>query len=162
MYSKLLSRIIRLIEYILMVLLGVALIIITLQVFFRYILHNPLSWSEQTARCLFIWMIMLAVPVLFYRKGAVAFDLLVDMLPRRAQDIVKVLVQLLILGFAVFYLISSTQLCIQTGSRILSVLEIPMNLLYSAPPVAMVITILVIFSHIVECIKDLTGKEETA
>lgn len=38
MYSKLLSRIIRLIEYILMVLLGVALIIITLQVFFRYIL----------------------------------------------------------------------------------------------------------------------------
>lgn len=91
MYSKLLSRIIRLIEYILMVLLGVALIIITLQVFFRYILHNPLSWSEQTARCLFIWMIMLAVPVLFYRKGAVAFDLLVDMLPRRAQDIAKFL-----------------------------------------------------------------------
>ena len=85
-----------------MVLLGVALIIITLQVFFRYILQNPLSWSEQTARCLFIWMIMLAVPVLFYRKGAVAFDLLVDMLPRRAQDIVKVLVQLLILGLPCF------------------------------------------------------------
>ena len=160
MYSKLLAKIIRFIEYLLMVLLGAALIIITLQVFFRYILHNPLSWSEQTARCLFIWMIMLSVPVLFYRKGAVAFDLLVDMLPRKAQDIVKVFVQLLILGFAVFYLISSIQLCIQTGPRILSGLEIPMNVLYAAPPVAMVVSILVIFSNMAECISDLTRKEE--
>lgn len=162
MYSKLLAKIIRFIEYLLMVLLGAALIIITLQVFFRYILHSPLSWSEQTARCLFIWMIMLSVPVLFYRKGAVAFDLLVDMLPRKAQDIVKVVVQLLILGFAVFYLSSSIELCIQTGPRILSGLEIPMNALYAAPPVAMVVSILVIFSNMAECIKDLTRKEENA
>lgn len=68
LYSKVLAKIIRVIEYILMVLLAAALIIITLQVLFRYILAAPLNWSEQTARCLFIWMIMLAVPVLFYRK----------------------------------------------------------------------------------------------
>lgn len=160
LYSKVLAKIIRVIECILMVLLAAALIIITLQVLFRYILAAPLNWSEQTARCLFIWMIMLAVPVLFYRKGAVAFDLLVDMMPRKAQDVLKIIVELLVLGFAVFYLITSIQLCIQTGSRILSGIEIPMNLLYSAPPVAMIITILVVIPQIAACVTDLVKKED--
>lgn len=159
LYSKVLAKIIRFIEYILMVLLAAALVIITLQVIFRYVLASPLNWSEQTARCLFIWMIMLAVPVLFYRKGTVAFDLLVDMMPRKVQDVVRIIVQLLVLGFALFYLVTSIQLCIQTGSRILSGIEIPMNMLYSAPPVAMIVTILVIFQHIAECVRDLVKKE---
>ena len=102
---------------------------------------------------------MLAVPVLFYRKGTVAFDLLVDMMPRKVQDVVRIIVQLLVLGFALFYLVTSIQLCIQTGSRILSGIEIPMNMLYSAPPVAMIVTILVIFQHIAECVRDLVKKE---
>ena len=43
MYSKVLAKIIRFIEYILMVLLAAALVIITLQVIFRYVLASPLN-----------------------------------------------------------------------------------------------------------------------
>lgn len=159
MYSKVLAKIIRAIEIILMVLLGIAIAIIAAQVFWRYVLKNPLNWSEQTARCLFIWMMMLSVPVLFYRKGAVAFDLLVEMMPRKIRDIVGIVIKLLILFFAVFYLVCSIQLCIQTGDRLLSGLEIPMNLLYSAPPTAMVCLILVMLEQLADCVKDLVKKE---
>lgn len=159
MYSKILAKIIRVIEIILMVLLAVAILIVAAQVFWRYVLSDPLNWSEQTARCLFIWMMMLSVPVLFYRKGAVAFDLLVEMFPRKVQDLINLLVKLIILGFAVFYLIYSLELCRQTGSRILSGLEIPMNALYAAPPVAMCGTILVMIEQIAFCIKDFFSKE---
>ena len=57
-------------------------------------------------------------------------------------------------------MITSIQLCIQTGSRILSGIEIPMNLLYSAPPVAMIITILVVIPQIAACVTDLVKKED--
>ncbi len=160
MYDKILARIIWVIEKILMVLLGVAIAIIAAQVFWRYVLNNPLNWSEQTARCIFIWMMMLSVPVLFYRKGAVAFDLLVEALPQKVQDIIRILVQLIILFFAGFYLKASIELCVQTGARLLSGLEIPMNLLYTAPVVSMVLLIIVSVKHIMDCIRDLVKAKE--
>ena len=160
MYDKILAKIIWIIEKILMVLLGIAIAIISAQVFWRYVLKDPLNWSEQTARCLFIWMMMLSVPVLFYRKGAVAFDLIVDSLPKKAQDIMRILVQLVILFFACFYLKASIQLCIQTGSRILSGLEIPMNMLYTAPVVSMTLLILVCIKQIIDYIVDFVKAEE--
>lgn len=159
MYSKIIAKIIWVVEKILMVLLGAAILIIAAQVFWRYVLGAPLNWSEQTARCLFVWMMMLSVPVLFYRKGAVGFDLLLDAMPRKVQDILRILIQLVILFFAGFYLKSSIELMIQTGDRILSGIEIPMNVMYAAPPVAMSISILVTLEQIYLCVKDLLRKE---
>lgn len=160
LYSKILAKIIWAIEKILMVLLGVAIIIIAAQVFWRYVLVDPLNWSEQTARCLFIWMMMLSVPVLFYRKGAVAFDLLLEMMPGKVQDLVKILIQLIVLFFAAFYLKASLELCIQTGDRLLSGIEIPVNMLYAAPPTSMLILILVTLQNIWDCITDLKKTKE--
>ena len=160
MYSKILAKIIWVIEKILMVLLGIAIAIIACQVFWRYVLHDPLNWSEQTARCLFVWMMMLSVPVLFYRRGGVAFDMLLEMMPKKVQDVLRIVIQLIILFFAVFYLKSSIELCIQTGDRILSGIEIPMNLMYSAPPTAMIILILVTIEQIYLYGKDLVKPEK--
>ena len=160
MYSKILAKIIRVVEKILMVLLGVAVAIIAAQVFWRYVLTDPLNWSEQTARCLFVWMMMLSVPVLFYRRGAVGFDLILDSMPRKVQDITRIVIQLVILFFATFCLKSSIELMIQARGRILSGIEIPINLMYAAPPVAMAISIFVTFEQIALNVKDLIKKEE--
>ena len=159
LYSKILAKVIWVVEKILMVLLGAAVAIIAAQVFWRYVLNDPLNWSEQTARCLFVWMMMLSVPVLFYRRGAVGFDLILDSMPRKIQDIMRVVIQLIILFFCCFYLKSSIELMIQTGDRILSGIEIPMNVMYAAPPVAMTIAIFVTFEQIFLCVKDFLKKE---
>lgn len=160
LYNKILAKIIWVIEKILMVLLGVAIAVIACQVFWRYILNDPLSWSEQSARCMFIWMMMLSVPILFYRKGAVAFDLILEAMPRKVQDILRILIQLIILAFAAFYLKASIQLCIETGGRIMTGIAIPMNCLYAAPPVSMFFTILVMFGQIGDCVKDFFKEAE--
>ena len=143
-----------------MILLGVAIVIIAAQIFWRYVLQNPLNWSEQTARCFFVWMMMLSVPVLFYRRGAVAFDLLLEAMPRRTQDIVRIFIQLVILFFAAFYLKSSIELMMQARGRIISGIEIPMNVMYVAPPIAMAVSVLVTFEQIALCVKDFFKKEE--
>ena len=44
--------------------------VILLQVFFRYVLNSPLSWPEETARYMMVWMTFLVAPVA-YRQGLI-------------------------------------------------------------------------------------------
>jgi len=56
-------------------------LIILLQVFFRYVLNNALPWPEEAARALMIWMMALMAPT-GYRWGAfVSINMVVDILP---------------------------------------------------------------------------------
>jgi TRAP-type transport system small permease protein len=49
----------RVTEYGIAVMMGAMTVIIALQVFYRYILNDPLSWTEEIARYLMIWICFL-------------------------------------------------------------------------------------------------------
>ena len=69
-------------------LLLVAFTLLTLaQVISRYIFSMPLSWSEQLARYMFIWMLMLFMPVIMRHGNNLGFDLIINKLPKTAQDV---------------------------------------------------------------------------
>lgn len=55
---------------------------ILMQVFFRYVLGNALSWPEEGSRFLMLWMTGLMAPTAFRRGGFVSIEMLVRFLPR--------------------------------------------------------------------------------
>lgn len=57
-------------------------LIILLQVFFRYVLNDALAWPEEAARFLMLWMTGLMAPTAFRRGGFVSIEMLVRLLPR--------------------------------------------------------------------------------
>ena len=68
------------------ILIGLMLIfvgIIVVQIVWRYILNSPLTWSEQVSRYLFIWAMLLAIPIVTRKKQDIAFDLLVNKFPEK-------------------------------------------------------------------------------
>lgn len=150
MLFKITKKIIWLIEQVLIILLGVAIVIITLQIVFRYLLNSPISWSEQTARCLFIWMMMLGVPVVFYKKSAMCFDLILVRMKGKLRKAVDLFIKFVILGFSAFFFYHSLVLCIQTGNRMTAGITIPQNALYISMPISMLITCLIIVCQIIE------------
>ena len=101
--SKINKRLIRVIEITLAVLLLVAVLFILAQVFFRYVLHHPLDWTEQSSRYLFIWMMMLGASVVFYRDSAMSFDLILNSVKPRAQFVLKTVIYVLVIGFSLYY-----------------------------------------------------------
>ncbi|WP_180996052.1 TRAP transporter small permease [Tabrizicola aquatica] len=62
--------------------LGLMVVVILLQVFFRYVLNNALPWPEEASRFLMMWSTALMAPTAFRRGGFVAIDMVIRLLPR--------------------------------------------------------------------------------
>lgn len=76
------------------------LLCVLLQVFFRYVLNDPLTWSEELARYLFIWCAFLGWIVASRRRSHLAMTFVVDKLPPRAQAAVSAMIELATILFA--------------------------------------------------------------
>jgi TRAP-type transport system small permease protein len=85
---------------------AVMVIIILLQVFFRYILGNALAWPEEASRFLMLWMTGLMAPTAFRRGGFVSIEMLTRLLPTAASAILS----LLLLGLSLVVLIAGLKI----------------------------------------------------
>jgi TRAP-type C4-dicarboxylate transport system permease small subunit len=79
------------------VLLALMTAAILAQVYFRYWLNDSLSWSEESAILMMIWVAFLVAPW-SYRHGAnVAIEVFVDRLPVALSGVLRMLVNVLAL-----------------------------------------------------------------
>lgn len=74
---------------------GLMVVAILIQVFFRYVLNNALPWPDEAARFCMLWMAGLMAPTAFRQGGFVAIDMLVVMLPRAVGGVINLLLLLL-------------------------------------------------------------------
>jgi TRAP-type C4-dicarboxylate transport system permease small subunit len=79
--------------------IGLMVLSILLQVFFRYVLSAPLPWSEEAARFCMLWMTGFMAPLAYRRGGFVAIDMLGQALAPRISQILTLL--LLLIAFVV-------------------------------------------------------------
>lgn len=79
--------------------LALMVLVILAQVFFRYVLNNPLPWPDEAARFLMLWMTALMAPSAMRWGGFVAIDILPRALPRIPELVLTTL--LLVSAFAV-------------------------------------------------------------
>lgn len=78
--------------------------VILAQVFWRYALGSPLSWPEEAARGLMIWMMGVIAPSAWRWGGFVAIDMLPSALPPRAAALLRLAILALALAVLVFLL----------------------------------------------------------
>lgn len=77
--------------------LGLMVMAILAQVFFRYVLNNALPWPEEVARFLMLWSTGLMIPTAYRRGGFVSIDMLSRFLPRRVGAVLALALTLLAL-----------------------------------------------------------------
>ena len=76
-------------RWISIVAIGLMVLAILIQVFFRYALNNALPWPDEAARFMMLWLTGLMAPIAFRRGGFVAIDMVVQALPLKAGQIVS-------------------------------------------------------------------------
>ncbi len=71
-----------------------------LQVFNRFVLSLPLSWSEEFQKFGHIWMVMLAIPIAYRRGAHLGMDMVLRLTPEPVQRGVGILTEMLWLALA--------------------------------------------------------------
>lgn len=113
-------------------------LIMALGVFFRYVLNNSLTWSDELSLILFGWATFLAVATAYRHDKHFNIDLLVRALPPAWQARAHVLAEGLAGGYIVALLVSSIQALPVAARARTDALELPLTLPYAAIPVACV------------------------
>ena len=123
--------------------------IILLQVFCRYVLNNPLSWPEEAARFMMVWMTFLVIP-LAYREGLVVrMETLVDTLPARPRHVLELALHLLIVGTAVTFFREAAWMVERGSLMTASALGIDMRIVFAVLPFSFVLVCIVGLEKIV-------------
>ena len=91
------TAILRLSRHLSVIALALMVVIMLLQVFFRYALNNALPWPDEAARFCMLWMTGLMAPLALRHGGFVAIDMFQQMLPRLLATILQITLWLLAL-----------------------------------------------------------------
>jgi TRAP-type C4-dicarboxylate transport system permease small subunit len=97
--AKLLGRLVTLVEWWAVCLLAGMVLIVCLGVFFRYVLNSSLTWYDEFASYLLVWLTFYGAVVADYRRRHIGFELVVEKLEPPARRVVDVLAELAVLGF---------------------------------------------------------------
>jgi TRAP-type C4-dicarboxylate transport system permease small subunit len=82
----------RLLEALVMVVVAVLVLDVLWQVFTRFVLNNPSSWTEELAVFMLIWVSLLGAAVALGRGAHLGIDYLVGKLPARVRLATEVFV----------------------------------------------------------------------
>ncbi|MGH6920280.1 MAG: TRAP transporter small permease, partial [Geminicoccaceae bacterium] len=80
-------------------LMGVLVVVMGVQVFFRYVLNDSLIWAEEICRYSLVLLTFLLIGAAFERGELVRFDVLTNILPERIKTPLNILVYLMMIGF---------------------------------------------------------------
>lgn len=136
-------------------LLGVTFV----QIIARYVFNSPLSWSEELARLMFIWLSLLGSSVALRKNLHVSFSLVTLVLPVRAEYGIRVFTNALIAATLIIILPPSFRFSLFMNTIPSAGLEWPMGIFYVSVSVASVLMILNLVTQMVVDVRYLLGKE---
>lgn len=90
----------------LIVITGLMTLTVILQVLFRYILKNPLVWTEELARYLMIWMAFIGASCVIKKWENIYVDFFINMLKQKTRYIAYFIQKIIVLATLsfIFYL----------------------------------------------------------
>lgn len=96
---KLVHAINKLFEWVVTVAVAVVLALVLIQVFFRYVLNDPISWTQEMSVFGTMLVVMLGAAIAFRRGEHISVTFFVDLFPRPIRLALNVLANLVTMGF---------------------------------------------------------------
>ncbi len=159
--GKLMNKLMKYIAWFIAFLLFAAVLTVFAQVLWRYVFRKPISWTDQLCRFLYVWIVMLGIPVIFHYQSVTVFDSLSKKLGEKGQRRLHIVVCLLAVFFAVAYFIFSWQFVMKKGWQTIPGFgELPYWTIYIAQPICCVFLCLEMITQMLADIRALKGKKE--
>lgn len=131
-YKKFLEIIERITEYLLLGLVGAMVVIVFLQVIFRFVLHSSLPWSEEASRYIMVWLSLLAAGIALRHKGHIGVEAVFNLFGIAQRRFLSLLiggVEIYFFSAMIFYGVKVLKVVVRQNSP---AMEISMGIPYSS------------------------------
>lgn len=150
----------KLLEILLAASVGLLVIPVTLQIISRYTPLIPsYIWTEEMARFMFIWTIMIGAMVGIRESQHFEVDVWPD-LSRRSEALVRILARLGVLALAVVFVSAGIEFTRFAWNRTSELADLPLWLIHVAWPVAGVTWIVFAGEQIIDEMRILVGADQ--
>lgn len=154
----------RVLAWMLIVLMAASVVNVLWQVFTRFVLQNPSSYTEELARYLLVWIGVLSAAYGVGTRSHLAIDLLPMKLEGRRRQWLEVFIQTCLLVFAIgvmvvggIRLVGVTLFLEQTSAA----LSVKLGHVYLVLPISGGIIAFFAAVHLLEATRGLTGPDQT-
>jgi TRAP-type transport system small permease protein len=150
----------KLLEFLLAACVGVLIIPVTLQIVSRYTPFIPsYIWTEEMARFLFIWTIMIGAMVGVREAQHFEVDVWPD-LSRRSEAAVRIIARLGVLALALVFVTAGLEFTRFAWNRTSELADLPLWLIHVAWPVAGITWIVFAGEQIIDEMRVLVGARQ--
>ena len=130
-----LRRLVWLTEAAAAVLIGFIVVCNAAQIFCRYVLIDPLSWTDEAMRYAMIWVAFLAGSALVFRQEHMALNLIDALKSRALIWVLRAFVLVMIFAFAMLLVIYGWPLALRNAAQLSPSAQVPLVWAYLAIPV---------------------------
>lgn len=152
-YINAIEKINKVIFVLIAIFIGSLSLILFVQVFLRYVVHAPLTWSEEVAKYLSIWIVFLGMAIAMRRMSLIAVEAVVQNVPKNIGHAMRILVTILIMIFLCYLFYISAQVTADASDQNFASVDLSMSLAYAALPVGAFLTLLNVIVVFIELIK---------
>ena len=123
------------------------------QVFFRYFLDNPLTWSDELARYLFVWCAFLGWVIAARRRSHLAITVMQSRLSARPRAVLVACTALAAMAFAIILSYYGVRITLRNADVETPSLFFTIGVVYAIVPVAALAVALHAFGDLVAAVR---------
>ena len=139
--------------------LSAMFLILLAQVIMRYVFSRPLTWSEEAARFIFVYVSFIGISYAYRQKGHIRMEVVVNLFPQAVRRGLEVLINLgTIALFCYMIPFSFRFIGIQAGVKATAT-HIPMSIVYTALPLGIALSCVRL---LISSLRIVWGEEENA
>lgn len=141
------------------VLVAVVTAVVAAGVFWRYVLNDSLSWTEEVARYLLIWLAAVGSVVAMHRRQHVAIDILPEMLHGISGRMIRLIIAAVVIATCSFMTYHGWALAWNAWGQSASSFRMPLFFVTAAIPLATTGFILMALEHALDEVQGQRSRE---
>ena len=124
-------------------LVGAIVVIVSLGVFFRFVLNNSLPWTEEVAKFVMVWMAFVGSPIVLRQGGHIAIDFVPNLLPRVLQQLLVLVVHAAVMTVLAVLVIQGWALAVNALPQVATTVPVSLFYIFLAVPIGCAIMLTV-------------------
>ncbi|MBA7533034.1 hypothetical protein ES705_25269 [subsurface metagenome] len=125
----------KLVKIFITIMFALLVLVVFMQVVARFVFNDPFRWSEELARYLQVWMIILTSSICIREGTHLAVDYATHILPFVCRKLLKLLVLLLMMSYLIVVIVYGARIVSVITRQVSPAMQIPIYIVYLAVPI---------------------------